>query len=126
MEEKQKKNPCLGGGDRAEQFGAHQGREMSWCPQMSFKFLIKNGNTYSSVLSLRLGITWAVLRIFALNLDNLSTFLNHSTASCRQIPFQSCLGDRINEQRPNTYIFLLDWKHCQTKTKGYCISLSKR
>lgn len=77
-------------------------------------------------MSVRLGIRWAVLRIFALNVDNLSTFPDHSTSPCRQAPFQSCLGDRINEQSPNTYIFLLDWKHCQTNTKGYCISLMSR
>lgn len=84
MEEKQKKNPvfveetelnCLVLIKRQKCLSLHK--------QMSFKFMIKNGNTYSSDMSVRLGIRWAVLRIFAMNLDNLSSFLDHSTSPCR-------------------------------------------
>lgn len=77
-------------------------------------------------MSARLEIRWAVLRIFALDLENLNTFPDHSASPCREVPFQSCLEGRMNEQRYNTYIFLLDWKHFQTNIKGYCVSSSKR
>lgn len=53
----------------------------------SLKVLIKNENAYSSEMSVRLGIKWAALRIFALDLGNLNSLPDHSASFRRYVPF---------------------------------------
>lgn len=56
-----------------ESWGAHQGILVS-TKQLSWKSLVKSENTYSSEISIRLGIRHAIIRVFGLDLGNLNYF----------------------------------------------------